>query len=64
MHVSQFETLGAVRERCASAFGLDLNEFEMRLKQAYNSVVDPDEDDDRYVKEHGMSSQIILLPNL
>lgn len=68
-HVSQFETLGAVRERCASLFGLDLNEFEMRVKQAYpqggagSVVVDPDEDDERYVKDHGMSAQIVLFPN-
>jgi len=60
MHASQFETMGAVRERCAALFGLDLNEFEMRLRRAYHSVVDPEEDDDRYVKDHGISSQIFL----
>jgi len=42
---------------------LELNEFEMRLKGAYNSVVDPDEDDERYVKDHGMSPQIFLYLN-
>ena len=42
---------------------MELNEFEMRLKGAYNSVVDPDEDDERYVKDHGMSPQIFLYPN-
>jgi hypothetical protein len=63
MHASQFETMGAVRERCAALFGLDLNEFEMRLRRAYHSVVDPEEDDDRYVKDHGISSQIFLMRN-
>lgn len=60
MQVSQFETLGAVRERCAGLFGLELNEFHLKLK---NGLVDPDEDDERYVKDHGMSPQILLLPN-
>lgn len=63
--VRQFETLGAVRERCASLFGLDLHEFEMRVElyQGNTSIVDPDEDDDRYVKDHGMSAQIVLWRN-
>jgi hypothetical protein len=60
IQVSQFETLGSVREKCAAQFGLELNEFQLRLKQG---LVDPDEDDDRYVKDHGMSPQIYLLPN-
>lgn len=55
--------MGAVRERCASTFGLDLNEFEMRLRRAYVTIVDPDEDDDRYVKDHGIGSQIFLTKN-
>lgn len=50
--MSQFETLGSVRAKCAALFGLELNEFQLRLKQG---VVDPDEDDDRYVKELAMS---------
>lgn len=58
--MSQFETLGSVREKCASQFGLELNEFQLRLARG---LVDPDEDDDRYVKDHGMSPQIRLLPN-
>lgn len=41
-----------MRARCAALFGLELNEFHLRLKQG---VVDPDEDDDRYVKEFGIS---------
>ena len=58
--MSQFETMGSVRAKCASLFGLELNEFQLRLK---HGLVDPDEDDDRYVKDHGMSPQIYLLPN-
>lgn len=60
MQVSQFESLGSVRQKCAALFGLELNEFHLRLK---HSIVDPDEDDDRYVRDHGMSPQIFLLPN-
>jgi hypothetical protein len=44
--------MGSVRNKCAKAFGLDMNEFHLRLK---NGIVDPDEDDDKYVREHGMS---------
>ena len=59
--MSQFESLGSGREKCAALFGLELNEFHLRLK---HGVVDPDEDDDRYVKDHGMSPQIFLQPNV
>lgn len=58
--MSQYETMGSVRQKCAQSFSLDLNEFQLRLKQG---LVDPDEDDDRYVRDHGMSPQIYLLPN-
>ena len=61
IQVSQFETLGAVRERCANLFGLEINEFHLKFK---NGLVDPDEDDDKYVKEHGISAQIWLINNL
>ena len=37
-----------------------MNEFVLRLKQG---PVDPDEDDDKYVRDHGMSPQMYLLPN-
>lgn len=50
--MSQYETMGSVRQKCANEFGLDLNEFQLRLKQGF---VDPDEDDDKYVRDHGMS---------
>lgn len=60
IQVSQYETMGSVRQKCALQFGLELNEFQLRLKQG---PVDPDEDDDRYVRDHGMSPQIYLLPN-
>jgi hypothetical protein len=52
--------MGSVRDKCAKAHNLELNEFLMRLKQG---LVDADEDDDKYVKDHGMSPQIWLLPN-
>lgn len=61
LQVSQFESLGSVRQKCAALFGLEQNEFHMQLKSGY---VDPDEDDDRYVKDHDMSLQVLLSPNL
>jgi hypothetical protein len=60
INVSSFETLGAVRERCAKVFGLELNEFHMSMKSGF---IDPDKDDDRYVKDHDMSLHIYLSPN-
>jgi hypothetical protein len=33
----------------------------MQMKSGY---VDPDEDDDRYVKDHDMSLQVLLSPNI
>ena len=29
-----------------------------------NGIVDPDEDDDKYVKDHGISAQIMLINNV
>lgn len=60
INVSSFECLGAVRERCAKVFGLELNEFHMQMKSGF---IDPDKDDDRYVKDHDMSLHIYLTPN-
>lgn len=39
---------------------MELNEFHMQMK---SGVVDPDRDDDRYVKDHEMSLHIHLAPN-
>ena len=43
-----FHTFGYLRKQIADAFGLDLNQFILSVKQR---IVDPDEDDDRYAKE-------------
>jgi hypothetical protein len=40
---------------------MEQNEFHMHMKSGY---IDPDEDDDRYVKDHEMSLQILLSPNI
>ena len=58
--VSPYETMGAVRQRCADYFGLDLNEFHLKV---LNKLVDPDEDDDMYVRDHGMSQTIACMHN-
>lgn len=52
--------MGAVRQRCADYFGLDLNEFHLKV---LNKLVDPDEDDDMYVRDHGMSQTIACVHN-
>ena len=61
LQISQFESLGSVRQKCAALFGMEQNEFHMQMKSGY---VDPDEDDDRYVKDHDMSLQVLLSPNI
>ena len=53
--------MGSVWDKCAKVHGLEHREFLMRLKQG---MVNLDEDWDTYVKDHGMSPTIWLLPNL
>jgi len=52
--------MGSVRAKCAQLFGLELNEFQLRLK---HGLVDPEVDDDKYVKDYGIGPQVYLLPN-
>lgn len=49
-----------MRQKCANCFNQDINEFHLRLK---GGVVDPDEDDDKYVKDVVSSPHIYMLPN-
>lgn len=49
--ISYFQTLGHLRQKIAEAFDMQINEFLMSIK---NMIIDPDEDDDRYVKDSGM----------
>ena len=49
--ISYFQTLGHLRQKIADAFEMQMNEFIMQIK---NMIVDPDEDDDRYVKDSGL----------
>ena len=58
--VSQFETLGAIRQKIATFFKLDQNEFNMKVS---NMFVNAEVDDDKYVKEFGMSQTIYLFAN-
>ena len=39
---------------------MQINEFMMNIK---NSFVDPDEDDDKYIKEIGMIQNVIIFKN-
>ena len=55
IQLTQFESLGAVRKKCADELGIDINEFIMVVK---NMKVDPDEDDEKYIRDFGMSQTI------
>ena len=39
---------------------MQINEFSMQIK---NMIVDPDEDDDRYVKDSGLFQQVVIFKN-
>ena len=41
--VSQFDVLGTIRERIATQFNMDMNEFQLKLRTC---IADPDEYDD------------------
>jgi hypothetical protein len=49
--VSYFQTLGFLRQKIAEGFEMQINEFTMTIK---NSYIDPDEDDDKYIKDVGL----------
>lgn len=46
--LSCFKTIGHLRAKIASEFGLEINQFVLSIK---NTNVDPDNDDDRYIKD-------------
>ena len=48
--ITYFQTLGHLRFKIAEAFEYHINEFLMQVK---NSIVDADEDDDKYIKDLG-----------
>ena len=60
IQLTQHESLGAVRKKCADVMGLDMNEFVMVIK---NQRVDPDSDDERYIRDFGMSQCIMCTTN-
>lgn len=47
--ISYFQTVGHLRVKIAEAFGLHINQFILVLKGQF---VDPEEDDDRYMRDH------------
>ena len=52
--------MGYVRQKIAEAFEMQINEFTMQIKSSY---VDPDEDDDRYLKDLGLIQTIYIQKN-
>lgn len=49
-----------MRQKIAEAFDMQINEFTMNIK---NSYVDPDEDDERYIKDVGLIQSVIIQKN-
>lgn len=47
-HISYFQTLGHLRAKIAAENGYQINEFHLLIK---SNQVDPDIDDDRYIKD-------------
>lgn len=52
--------MGHLRLKVAEAFGFHINEFRMMMK---NQELDPDEDDDRYIRDFGIVQQVLLTRN-
>lgn len=61
--ISHFECFGSVRYRFAEMFGLELNEFDIYFEK--NQFIDPEWDDDRYIKDYSydIPSQVYLTHN-
>jgi hypothetical protein len=61
VQISLFQTVGHLRVKIAETFGgLPLNSFVLFLK---NTLIDPDEDDDRYIREFGLIQQAVIAMN-
>lgn len=60
IQISYFQTVGHLRVKIADAFGYQINQFHMVIK---NTFVDPDEDDDRYMRDQGLIQQVIIQLN-
>jgi len=60
--ISYFQTIGHLREKIAREFGLQINDFNLMIKQNF---VDPDIDDDRYLKDiNGLPSKFTIEKNI
>ncbi len=55
-----FQTIGHLRQKIAEAFEIAPNEFLMHTKSHY---IDPDEEDDKYIKDLGYLQGIFLMNN-
>lgn len=51
VQMNYYQTVGQLRMKIAETFGYHINEFIMVIK---NQMVDPDEDDERYLREFGL----------
>lgn len=58
--ISYFQTLGHLRQKIAEAFDYQINEFVMHIR---NNYVDPDEDDEKYVKDINQFNQVFISKN-
>ena len=58
--MNYFQTVGQLRQKISEAFGFQINEFIMVLK---NQLVDPDEDDDRILREFGLIQTVYIQKN-
>ena len=54
------QTIGHMRLKIAEAFGFQVNEFNMGIK---NNLVDPDEEDDKLLREYGIIQSIVIIKN-
>lgn len=50
-----------MRVKIAEAFEMQVNEFIMHIK---NSYVDPDDDDERYIKDVGLIQSVVIAKNV
>mmetsp|Transcript_9591 Transcript_9591/g.9231 ORF Transcript_9591/g.9231 Transcript_9591/m.9231 type:complete len:440 (+) Transcript_9591:490-1809(+) len=58
--VSYFQTIGFLRQKISEAFGYQMSEFYMQIR---NMTIDPEEDDDRYLRDLGQFSQVLVIRN-
>ena len=60
IQISMFQTLGHLRAKIARALGYQINEFNLLIRQ---QVVNPDVDDDTYIKDVQMLNKCTIKRN-